>query len=233
MNIFLVTSGIHGPYGVFSPKERIEQTIKSAQSIRTRISDSHILLLEGGTTSLSTEEYSELSKYFDEIQDYTSDPIIQFAHKMHREEVISLKGPCEAKLLWNACATLKATQSDRIFKLSGRYYLNDDFDLAKHTEQLGKYVFLEKHPGEKYNKLVPATPYQYKTRLYSFCGSILDKGTSYYKQIFDGIVHNYSNGTFIDIEHMMYKTINPNLIIGINPIGVSGLQAVDGRLVEE
>ena len=233
MNYFLVTSGIHGPYGVFTVQERIEQTIKTATSIRERIPDSTILLLEGGNSSLSSNDTDNLLKYYDRILDYTNDPVIQFAHNTHRDEVISLKGPCEAKLLSNATAELSVNPTDRIFKISGRYFLTDEFDLAKHTEQSGKYVFLSKFPGEKYGNLIPATPYQYKTRLYSFCGSILNQAAKYYNQVFDGIVYNYSKGTFIDIEHMMWRTINPNLVTHINPIGVSGLQAEDSKLLRE
>ena len=70
MNYFLVTSGIHGPYGVFTVPERIEQTIKTATSIRERVPDSTILLLEGGNSSLSSTDTDNLLKYYDSYNTY-------------------------------------------------------------------------------------------------------------------------------------------------------------------
>ena len=231
-HIFLVTSGIHGGYGVFEPSVRIEQTLQTAASIRQRVKDCRIMLLEGGAQPLSQSEYDCLRQQYDQILDYTSDPVIQFAHRAHRDEVISLKGPCEARMLAQACVVLQPPTEGRVFKISGRYCLSDQFDLDRHLAHAGKYVFLTVQPGERYDRPHAATPWQYKTRLYSWCRSLWPAATRIYKQQFENIVASYQQGVFIDIEHTTYRTISPQIIETIDPIGVQG-PAASGTWIQE
>lgn len=231
-HIFLVTSGIHGGYGVFDPSVRIEQTLQTAESIRQRMTDSRIILLEGGAQPLSSAEYDCLRQKYDQILDYTSDPVIQFAHRAHREEVISLKGPCEARMLAQACRVLPPTTEGRVFKISGRYCLSDEFDLARHEAHPGKYVFLTVQPGERYDRPQAATPWQYKTRLYSWCSSLWPVAARIYQQQLENIINSYQKGVFIDIEHTTYRTVSPHVIETIQPMGVQG-PAASGTWIEE
>lgn len=234
MNLFLVTSGIHGPYGIYDVKTRIEQTLHTAKTVKEFCSNSELILMEGGAESLSDQELSLLETVYDRVIQYTSDHIVQFAHRVHKDEVISLKGPLESYMLAETCKQLCQSNAsyDRIFKLSGRYYLTDEFDFSKHLSISGKYLFKQRDPGQSYGKLIPDTPFQYKTRLYSFCGSLLNQAAENYQKIFDSIVASYSRGTFIDIEHSTFKAINPNLIAQTNPIGVAGYMA-SGEFVKE
>jgi hypothetical protein len=146
-------------------------------------------------------------------------------------------------MLWLAVNLLPADEDCRYFKISGRYMLSENFNLEHHLVNR-KYVFKQKNPGVKYyggpqdengNDITNwhYTDFQYKTRLYSFCGSILEQVKNDYLKIFDTIINAYMSEGFIDLEHATYKTLNPAMIHDILPIGLMGIQAENGEFLSE
>jgi len=229
-NIFLVTSAIHGPGGMsgqLSSDQRIMQTVNTAISIRKHIPDAKIYLLEGGIMPLNIQIRQMFLMHYDDILDYSMSEFIQFAHRqrdVNRQEITVIKGPCESYMLRETCKILTTTLQDRIFKISGRYELSDEFNLQAHNVP-GKYVFKTKDeclPWYKDETKPNYSPYQYKTRLYSFCGSLKDMAIVNYDKTMNGILDLYAKNDYIDIEHMTYLTINPSLIQEISPVGLTG-----------
>jgi hypothetical protein len=232
--VWLVTSAINGKNGIsgkLTSEQRLQQTLETAKSIRTRVNQAHIVLLEGGNAPLDFKTRSVLKTLYDDILDYTQSSFIQFAHNnvnLAKQGITVIKGPCESWMLWQTCLLLNLTKYDRVFKISGRYEINDRFDLAKHTNAQGQYLMLQKLPGLPYydnpNKLAYSTA-QYSTRLYSFCGSILNKATMNYQEINQRLLDLYQRDSYIDIEHMTYLVLNPADITETQPIGVCGVFA--------
>lgn len=228
-NIFLVTSAIFTPYGKISVHDRISQTIDTAISIRDKVPNVKIYLVEGGKNQLPFELRAKFKEYYDDILDFTSHQVIQFAHKQNNDAGgLLIKAPCETYLLQKACALIKVTENDRIFKISGRYRLGDNFNLSDHHNAKGKYLFLNKlKPStfeyiEQKGKLHIWTDYQYSTRLYSFCGSMIDKVQQNYKDIFSKIIEFYSTSNFIDLENTTYMILDPNDIVEVPVTGLEG-----------
>lgn len=232
-NIFLVTSALHSPYGLIAGPDRLTQTIATALSIRQRVKNVKIYLIEGGVAPLDIKLRTELKLYYDDILDFTQHNIIQFAHKQQNDAGgLHVKAPCESFLLRKACELFNTSADDRIFKISGRYSLSDKFDITQHHQAIGKYVFL--------NRLKPSifeyaetkqqhtwTEFQYSTRLYSFCGSMLNQAITDYQRIFDKLIEFYSSGNFIDLENSTYMLLNKDLITEIPIIGVVGTFAAE------
>ena len=241
-NIFLVTSAIHGPGGMsgqLSSDQRIMQTVNTAVSIRKHVPDAKIYLLEGGIMPLNMQIRQMFLMHYDDILDYSTSEFIQFAHRQrdaNRQEITVIKGPCESYMLRETCKILTTTLQDRIFKISGRYQLSDEFNINAHNVP-GKYVFKTKEECLQWykDKTKPNhSPYQYKTRLYSFCGSIKDMATVNYDKIMNGILDLYSKNEYLDLEHMTYLTINPSIIHEISPIGLTGSFAeVPNSIIKE
>lgn len=241
-NIFLVTSAIHGPGGMsgqLSSDQRIMQTVNTAISIRKHIPDAKIYLLEGGIMSLNMQIRQMFLMHYDDILDYSMSEFIQFAHKKrdaNQQEITVIKGPCESFMLRETCKILTTTPQDRIFKISGRYQLSDEFNLQFHNVP-GKYVFKAKEECLQWYKnktKLNYSPYQYKTRLYSFCGSMRDMAIVNYDKIMNGILNLYSQNEYIDLEHMTYLTINPSAIHEIPTIGLVGSFAeVPNSIIKE
>lgn len=243
-NIFLVTSGLVNNYGVLSFEDKFQQTLETAISIKKYSPNSKIILLEGGQSSLSYIQRCEIRKKYDDILDYTYHPTIKFAHGQ-KVNVMYTKGPCEALMMYETCGILPKEGQYRIYKISGRYTLNENFDESAH-QKLGKYVYKTKQSGVKYyhdgknsdgsqlqNIEDYFTPYQYKTRLYSFCSTLLNRATEDHMNIFSCMVNSYINHGYIDVEHSHYRCIPPDFIHELDVIGLSGVQAPNGVAIKE
>lgn len=231
MNIFLVTSAIYskiGRSGQLLPEKRIEQTIDTAKSIIKYVPDAKIYLLEGGSKTLDFRLRNEFLKYYTDIIDFTYHPFIAYAHEkinLDKQEITVIKGPCESHMLREACKLLSTVKCDRIFKISGRYCLSDEFDLDMHTKARGKYLMKTKDKCLSYYSDPSKnaySPYQYSTRFYSFCGSLLNKVIINYDTINNRLLELYANSEYIDIEHMTYLVYNQQDIIETSPIGLAG-----------
>lgn len=229
-NIFLVTSGIHGPGGVNGKVPiltRIIQTLETAQSIRHHVPDAKIYLLEGGSEPLNINLREQfLNGGYDDIFDFTQSAFIAFAHAQRdaaKQEITVIKGPCESYMLKEATKLLVLTNDDRVFKISGRYRLSDEFSLETHRAAVGKYLFKTKTECLQWYKEPPVhSPYQYSTRLYSWCGSLQQAAIYNYDKVQNWILELYSKNLYMDIEHSMYLHIDQSLIAETDPIGLIG-----------
>ena len=231
-NIFLVTSGIHGPNGINGQVPalvRIDQTIDTVKSIRSHVPDAKVYLLEGGSGPLSINLRKKfIDAGYDDILDFTTSSFISFAHEKRdaaTQGITVIKGPCETYMLMEACKLLNPQFDDRIFKLSGRYRLSEEFNLQDHIESTGKYLFKKKDLPLKYysnpaSELYSA--YMYSTRLYSFCGSITDQVINNYDKMLGWLLSLYAENKYIDIEHTTYLKIDPLLINETPVIGLIG-----------
>ena len=231
MDYFFVTSGINCPYGLISATERLNQTIGTIKSIKEKRPDAVIMILEGGKEPLSIDQRRKLDGY---VIDFTSHPTIRFAH-MQNVNSLYVKGPCESLMIAEALLLVDTKEGDRIFKITGRQMLSDQFDYSKHDVK-GKYVFKTKDGGVKYyggdiNWIF--TEFQYKTRLYSICGSLLDQAREDFANIHRNIIDCYSHNSFIDIEHATYRTLKPELVHEIAPVGLTGIQAENNEVITE
>lgn len=242
MNLFLVTSALDTQYSLFSLEERIVQTIATAESIKKYAPDSHIVLVEGGRP-ISNEIKKRLVGYFNHIFDYTNDAVIKMAQSPAHYAVDSVghtaKTPCEVYMMMRTCKQIPLYTYDRIFKLSGRYLLSDQFNLEDHLAATGKYVFLPKAPAGKMNIIDVHTSaltggktssdfsdYCYETTFYSFCGSMVPVVAYNFQIMFDNIMQIYSSENYIDVETAMYLTVDHDQVQEVPIIGISGQLAM-------
>lgn len=134
MNLVVVPSIIKPPNSplsyietrsIYNSIERFEHTKKTIESIREKIPNSKILLVE--CSELTNEEMN----YFNHHCDY----VINLIHdKQSKENIYS-----SSKSLGEGTMTIKAIEYieqnniifNQFFKLSGRYWLSDSFDYSK------------------------------------------------------------------------------------------------------
>jgi hypothetical protein len=232
-NWFLITSAINVQHGVFDEQKRFQQTLVTIASIRKYCNNSKIVLIEGSPNVLTADQSNVFENTCDIVMDLSQDQLIQFAHQT--QDIETLKHPCELYLLGSFMKNQNVIQeNDRIYKISGRYYLNSKFNSDLHTAAKGKIIVGHKEKSYAYYDIktgdqMPAiTDYNYKTRLYSFCGSLSEYMKNKYQEMFDFILPFYDTGGFTDVEHMMYKFLDHDKIIEMEPLGVSGIFA-NGR----
>lgn len=135
MNIIVVTSMIIPIMDntIFSKKERIEQTIDTVLSIKNKIPNRYIIIIEG-----SRIDQTEFKNSFESLVNY-----IYFC------DVSNLrKSQGEITLLYEYFNSdhFKSLEKDinSISKLSGRYYLNDNFNWDSYPEDKFIALFVEK-----------------------------------------------------------------------------------------
>lgn len=229
-NWFLITSAMNVDYGIYSLQDKYEQTCLTVSSIRKYCSDAKIVLLEASPSRISDDRLNHLREITDMYIDFSDDPVI---HSMHNSlHVGAVKSPGEAYILGSFLSVQNFIKvDDRVFKISGRYFLNDDFNLSFHEEQKGKMVFLTKEPYTQYysvesgKQMDPIAPFQYKTRLYSFCGSLSKYFAEKCFTILSFFKKEYGVDFYSDLEHAMYRFTNHDSVVEVNPIGVSGYAA--------
>jgi len=128
----LITSVIHTPdtplsytntRSIYSTEQRYEQTKKTIQSIKNKIPDAIIVIVECSELSESEEKF--LSQHCDKV-------INLYSYIDIRSNVYGIsKALGEGTLTYNALNYIQQNniQYDNLIKLSGRYLLSDNFDL--------------------------------------------------------------------------------------------------------
>ena len=224
---FLVTSAINTPYSQFTKEERIEQTLETAKSIKIKVENSIVILIDGGISQLDINVRETLLTVYDDILDFTQHEFIKFIQNQPSDNCgHMLKGPCESYLLREGCKAIASLNPERIFKISGRYKLNDKFNLNLHLTQSKKYVFLNRvkiDPICINDTIANWSDYCFETTFYSFCGSLLEETILNYDVVISNMLEIYSNNSYIDLETAMYISLDKSKVFETLNIGVSGI----------
>lgn len=210
--IILVTSVIFFPErpfsyipfrSVFSPGDRLRQTIETIKSIRKYFKKARIVLIEGGTEDINNRISRELKI------DYlyaARNPIIKWGVKN------KYKSLGEILLLFYGLMAIWKYPINFIFKISGRYMLNGSFDLNKWDKN--KYNF--KIYGNSYSTRFYGFPSHFKKNyLFALLLSIIPvlRGKS--------------------LEEALCSRIKPRDVNCIENLGVEGKIGVDGNFLKE
>lgn len=243
MNVVLITSVINPPNrplsycnhrSIYSPEERFIQTQKTISSIRDKIPNSKIFFLEcSQLTPEQTEYLTKNSEYFinlfnqDENQDNTADTFKQVINN----DIYGI-----SKALGEGTMTIKALEYIKkhiipdiinrynitinhvnFFKISGRYWLTDNFDYHKFNDTTNAiFKKIENNPNNIFTALFKL-PGKMIDNLYNFLtdGNNMNKMRNCigYEVLFSQFIREISN--LISVEY-------------IDPIGLSGFVTIDG-----
>ena len=132
MNIcFLITSVIqtlstplvYGPRSYYTPYSRYKQTLQTIYTIRNHVPDAYIYLVEG----------SRLDKNMEEMLESSVDRYVNLSELDYIENSVQsvLKGYGEATQTHYMMNYIIGNECSYVLKISGRYYLNDDFSLER------------------------------------------------------------------------------------------------------
>jgi len=232
-SLFLVTSAIYTSYGKCSTEERIEQTKETIKSIKNYATDSTIVLLDAGEKSTNID-------FGVELIDYTSNPIIinaledYFKHSQSLNHDVIVKSMLEILIIENYLKYYPVNSYSRVFKLSGRYKLNSNFNYKKHLQSNNKVVILSPRLSPHlYNFDIASSMFSYMTRCWSFDSSLVLNIKETFDKMKNDIVFIYKNQKQGDIEHLLYKHLNKKLVKHINVMGVEGHYAPNKEWIEE
>jgi hypothetical protein len=186
----------------FTPEERTEQTIKTVKSIRERMPDAEIILLEMGKRKNISADLTEL---VDKYLFIGNNPLVNWACSG------KFKGLGEAVGLIVSGSRLH-TNADFYFKISGRYFLNDDFS----AEAWNSSSFL----ARKYDSAI-------STRLYGFGQEIF---SDWQRALKRSLILLYKGRS---IEEVFPEKFGQQFIQSIPTLGISGFVAPQGEYLTE
>lgn len=233
--LFIITSALNTKFGVFSNNERLGQTIDTIKSINQYSPNAKIAFVEMGGIEPDKVQVDEIKKYVDFFICYSNDQNVKKIFSSENWDVV--KNLTEVLVFKSALLTLLNSgilnQFERIFKISGRYKLTNNFNNDVHVQAKDKFVFLEKRYSQFEPVVTGGTSYQYMSRLFSWQIINTEMLIKVYECGFADMNLLISNGGYMDIEHMLFKYIHPDLVKEVKEIGVSGLLGPNGSIVFE
>ena len=204
---FIITSTVATDFGT---GDRLAETLGTIESIRKRL-DAKIYLIDSSVADWDEKPVKEAVDVFLRVSDANTKNIIESGYGMP-----FVKSATEVYLMQIAMDLISHT-SGRVYKISGRYRLNDSF--YEHTKQ--KFTFLApKQTGIPLEKC--HTKGMLMTRLYSFPGEFRTYFSNVLVQVNRYLWKTYSTGGLTDIEHGLYAHLPHDLCCFMETIGVEG-----------
>lgn len=241
-NIVLLTSALYTNYGIYNTKDRIKQTLETAQSAKKYIPGAVIILIDNSKVDVQNDtsaEFEELIDLVDYYIDNSDDADIKYFHENVTNYDIG-KNAMEALGLFKALNFInndsemleEFNSAARVFKLSGRYQVTDKFDITKFDNEntKDKYVFKQAQPAWV-NPQDTGVTTMLQTRLWSFTPSLLTPTLRMYQQIIENMFNLFNAGKYIDNEHSMSKFIPRENLVEIETVGLAGNIAPNGMMV--
>jgi hypothetical protein len=232
---FIVTSAVNSKFGIFKPAERLQQTIDTIASIKAKVPGAKIIIMECCGEPIRKEQEDILRAHCDVFVDYSRDEDVQAMYDNDNWDVV--KNGTEIMCFGRALAVLNAEgmfkDVDRIHKMSGRYVLNDMFDLNTYEDSTVKQKIVI---GPKYKSQFPieitTVPLQYMARLWSWPVDRVDEVVKVYNDSFIFFAERLAAGGYVDIERVLYKFLNPDNVHEIQNLGVEGQIAPNGQPIK-
>lgn len=234
---FMVTSAINTKFGIFDTPTRLAQTLTTIESIKSFCPGAKIFLLEMSAITLNESQKQELSSHVDHVIDFNSDPAVtDLFNSTENWDVV--KNVTEVMCFLQALDKLKKSSSfegiERIFKISGRYYLNDDFDIDYYKNYSVKnHIVVKKSLESQFSFNLTQVKRQFMSRLWSWPTSLIDEIIDVYGQGLVFMQQRILDSGYVDIEHILYKFLDHQKIIEKDPIGVEGFLGPNGRKIKD
>lgn len=238
-HLFIVTSAINSKFGVFTPEQRLEQTIGTITSIKNKLPNAKIVIMECCGTPITSEQADKLRAVSDYFKDMSSDADVQALYDNDNWDVV--KNGTEIMCFGRILNELKNNPElaekfkgvDRMHKMSGRYILNDMFDPETYesSDVLDKIIIGPKYRSQ-FPEHVTTQPWQYMARLWSWPTSRLDEVIKVYEDSLVFFAERLAAGGYVDIEHVLARFLNPTHVHEIQNLGVEGCIAPNGQPIK-
>ena len=230
---FVVTSAVNSKFGIYSANERLMQTLATIASLRNRVPGCKIILMECAGTPLTTEQEQQLDQAADVFIDFTDDEDVQTIYQSDNWDVVknTTEIMCFSRALTMCLEDGDFDGVDRVHKMSGRYVLNDDFNLDVYEQYADKIIIGPKHQSQ-FPVAVTGIELQYMARLWSWPIEFTEGIVEVYNHSLAYISQRIQNGGYADIEHVLYKFLPPEYVQEIPMVGVEGCIAPNGASIK-
>jgi len=224
--IFIINSALNvKQLSVFNSQQRFDQTVETIKSI-DKYCPNNIKYIFDGSPEISSVEYiKELEKMG-----------VNFFYTGNNQSVkqLSIYGKRSLAeslgfILFLDYFSKNKVNAKRIYKISGRYKINDNFikdrddfqDAFVFSPPLDSWMPALKQEASGTNKL-------FRLRMWHMDYSLLDTFISKMPRIFNDCMNHD-----IDVEHSYYKNLNMHKCVTVEKIGVEGAIAPTGEYINE
>lgn len=222
-NYVIITSAINTTHGAFDPDTRLVQTLNTIQSVYDYIPNPKIALVESSGMPVEKSIIDKLHKITNCVVDMSSDSTLKHIHDSTENWDI-VKNLSELLSFNSALKMLRENDQfediDRVFKLSGRYVVNEDFNVKYYEENPDKIIVGQKIQSQFPKKI--GIKYQYMSRLWSWPISLQPTIEKFYQDAIDLYKKRFEENLYIDIEHMMYKLLPKKHVFEVPLVGCHG-----------
>jgi hypothetical protein len=232
---FIVTSAIHTRFGVYDYNQRLAQTLDTIKCLRDRVPDCKIVINEVSGSGYTPETENALMDAVDVFLDFTKNSDVQYIYSTPQfynnwdivKNLTELTTfPQSLKTLWDAG---EIQDQDRIFKMSGRYLLNEKFDLSMYEQdEIKDKVVIGKSVPSQFPYAVVGMSMQYMCRLLSWPVARHLDMIKYYDIGRNYMINRMAMGGYADIEHCLYHGIPREIVHELDEVGVYGNIAPNG-----
>lgn len=216
-NIFVISSCLKPKVGMIDHESRYTQTLNTIKSIRDRVSDSIIVFVDSSPTPVDDDKLNNIKQQVDYF-------VTLFNHSRALEMgEKGLKTPGEAYNMIVAFDIIRSSglqNVKRIFKITGRAELTDDFHIEDYDGLEDKYVFKTRNQSW----MSPALQLV-DTRLWSFDYNMIEEVAN----LMVNVYNEYFN-TGWDMEHLIFKLMNKDKLIEKEVLGLKCQVSSDGRI---
>lgn len=209
---------------VYSDEERIIQTLQTIESIDKYCPDNAKYMFDSSPRKIPDEFISEIEKT-GTIFFYCGDSANTLQSSLHGKRSIA---ECFSFIKFIDWFFEKKIVAERIYKISGRYKLNENFNLSCRPNN--NFVFSKRYPSwmSSLMKEHSKVDHLYKLRLWHMDFNLLNIfREELFKILIDCIQYD------IDVEHSYFKHLNKYNVTEVDKIGVCGNIAPTGEYIDE
>jgi len=226
---FVVTSAVNSKFGVYSAAARMQQTLTTLQNIRDKVPECKIVVMECAGTPLTDAQSELIEQHCDLLLDFSRDPDVVAIYQSDNWDVVknSTEIMCFGRALRMCQDDGDFAGLDRIHKMSGRYVLNDEFNLDVYEQYTDRIIIGPKQTSQ-FPFQVTGIELQYMARLWSWPATQTERIIQVYTDSLNYIGQRVAQGGYADIEHVLFKFLPADLVTEIPVLGVEGSIAPNG-----
>ncbi len=216
-NVWLVTGAINTSWGLIDPHQRYQQTLNTLVSIKRKDPQALVLLLDSSMSELTQPQLHELHSHCDQMWSVGNRKICKLMNST------CMKGAGEAYMLllglnWIIQHALTPT---RIFKITGRYSLTQEFDVKVHEQERHKYVFKTRGTHDWGTQFL-------HTRMWSVCGGMQEHTRWLIQQ---SCAHHITHAC--TIEESLFAHMDLTMLTEFDKIHCEGWIAPWNKLIQD
>lgn len=235
-NLFILTSALNSKFGIYTPEQRTQQTIDSINSIKKYAPGATIAVVEMCGTLPTQEQVDAIKPHVDYFFDCSTDEAVQTIYNSTDNWDV-VKNTTEVMVFGNLLGKLIeegiADKFDRIFKMSGRYLLTENFDPAYYETVSDRIVVLARKMSQFPAPVTGGMQFQYMSRLWSWPANRTIDVAEAYGEGFVAMAMRIAQGGYFDIEHMLFKYLPADSVTEVPRVGLTGLLGPNGVRVED